>query len=741
MKKIRNLVIGGIENKVFNLILFTMLIMGAAYFAISQYQSHMLARLSAETNAKQQEALSGISSDLMDQVVDKSMSNSCELEALIADDLFRDLGIRVTMMQEYAEKLFGEDSGSDSEKTAPEAKKGGNASTSQTASYEAPDPAKDGQITTQLILADSTDASDPDLKKDLETAACMSDMMTSLFSASPATNSCFIALPEGAFLVTDDRPAAKFDSNGTPVSYDPRIRPWYLQAVEEGGMFFSDVEFDSFTGDIGIVCAVPVYVDGTLRAVVGSDLFLTSMQEAIQSSDEDGGYLFIVNQYGHVVFSPKTEGLFRVTDSDEAYDLRESENAELASLVKDAMNGQTDVRVIDLEDGSFYMTGAPLETVNWALISVFSQEMAARPTQMMVDSTQEIQAEAISAYRGNIRKSKRNSQILILLLTVLLLASAIILGRRIVRPLNTITKRLSELNESNLEFRMEDTFKTGDEIEILAESFASLSHKTVQYVEQVKTVTAEKERINSELNMATQIQEGMLPNIFPAFPDHREFDIYATMDPAREVGGDFYDFFLTDDNHLAMVMADVSGKGVPAALFMMASKIILANNAMMGRTPAEVLRATNETICSNNKLEMFVTVWLGVLDLTTGVLVASNAGHEYPCLRHPGGLYELMKDKHGFVIGGLEGVKYDEYTIQLQPGDMLFLYTDGVPEATDSSDQLFGTRRMIDALNIDPDATPNNILKNVRHAVDEFVGNAEQFDDLTMLCLEYKGNS
>jgi len=213
------------------------------------------------------------------------------------------------------------------------------------------------------------------------------------------------------------------------------------------------------------------------------------------------------------------------------------------------------------------------------------------------------------------------------------------------------------------------------------------------------------------------------------------------MHPAKEVGGDFYDFFLIDDDHLCMVMADVSGKGVPAALFMMASKIILANSAMMGRSPAEILTSTNAAICSNNHEEMFVTVWLGILEISTGTLRAANAGHEYPVLKQPGGVFELVKDEHGFVIGGMDGIRYKEYELQLKPGAKLFVYTDGVPEATDARSEMFGTERMLQTLNADPDASPEMILKTVEAAVNSFEMGSEQFDDVTMLCMEYRGSS
>ena len=286
---------------------------------------------------------------------------------------------------------------------------------------------------------------------------------------------------------------------------------------------------------------------------------------------------------------------------------------------------------------------------------------------------------------------------------------------------------------------MEDEYRTGDEVEVLAKSFADLTEKTRDYIDQVTAVTAEKERIGTELHVAREIQKGMLPGIFPPYPERSEFDLFAVMDPAKEVGGDFYDFFLLDNDHLAMVMADVSGKGIPAALFMMVSKSILKNNAMLGKSPAEILSAANETICSNNKMQMFVTVWMGILEISTGKITAANAGHEYPAVMRAGEGFALLKDKHGFVVGGMEGIRYREYEIDLHPGDKLFLYTDGVPEATNAVQELFGTDRMIAALNSAAEGSARDVLVNVRKSVDEFVQDAEQFDDLTMLCLDYKG--
>ena len=324
-----------------------------------------------------------------------------------------------------------------------------------------------------------------------------------------------------------------------------------------------------------------------------------------------------------------------------------------------------------------------------------------------------------------------------------------VLSRRIKRTLVAPINAIAEAAATYARDKREGTEKAGhfdgldirtkDEVENLSHIMADMERDLAEHEEEITRITAEKERIGTELKMASAIQTAMLPHIFPPFPDRKEFEVYASMDPAREVGGDFYDYFLIDDDHLGIVIADVSGKGVPAALFMMVSKVILQSCAMLGRSAGETLTKTSEAICSNNTAEMFVTVWLGILEISTGRMTAANAGHEYPILKRAGGEYELFRERHGLVIGAMEGTKYLEYELRLNPGDRLFLYTDGVPEATDPDNNLFGTERILEALNADRDATPEQTLKNVRAAVDAFVKDAEQFDDVTALCLEYKG--
>ncbi len=270
---------------------------------------------------------------------------------------------------------------------------------------------------------------------------------------------------------------------------------------------------------------------------------------------------------------------------------------------------------------------------------------------------------------------------------------------------------------------------------------AALIYHYILAARERRALMLEKERIATELALATRIQANYLPKVFPPFPDRNEFDLFASMTPAKEVGGDLYDFFLIDEDHLCLVIGDVSGKGVPASLFMMVAATLIHHVAMREISPAKILTEVNAEICTRNPEEMFVTVWLGVLEISTGMLTAASAGHEYPAIKRPDGSFELLKDRHGFVLGGMEGARYREYTLQLESGSKIFVYTDGVPEATDAAKEMFGTERMITALNMAQDSGTQDILRIVREQVDAFVGEAEQFDDLTMLCLEYRGKS
>ena len=330
-------------------------------------------------------------------------------------------------------------------------------------------------------------------------------------------------------------------------------------------------------------------------------------------------------------------------------------------------------------------------------------------------------------------------------LLIVCLYAAHVIKKRLLIPIASIAETAKNYAADKADGTIDDFYfghlrlDTGDEFEELSGILAAMELDISDSEQELIRATAERERMATELSVANNIQESMLPNLFPPYPERHDFEIYATMDPAKEVGGDFFDFFLIDDDHLALVMADVSGKGIPAALFMMSSMIIIDNFANMGNSPARVLELSNESICSMGLADMFVTVWFGILDLKTGVVTASNAGHEYPAICQTGGDYSLMKAKHGFVVGGIEGMSYSEYSFTLKPGASLFLYTDGVPEATDADNNQYGTDRMIKALNEGKDLPPKQLLPFIRSDINSFVKNAAQFDDLTMMCIRYIG--
>ncbi|MDO4206315.1 MAG: PP2C family protein-serine/threonine phosphatase [Lachnospiraceae bacterium] len=319
------------------------------------------------------------------------------------------------------------------------------------------------------------------------------------------------------------------------------------------------------------------------------------------------------------------------------------------------------------------------------------------------------------------------------------LSAALYIRKHFVDPVEKVSNEAARFAKENTKGEPLGQISKFQVFSNLANSIDTMETDMVNYIDNLTAVTSEKERIGAELSLAKTIQENSVPNIFPAFPERAEFDVYASMTPAKEVGGDFYNFFLVDEDHLAMVIGDVSGKGIPAALFMMVTNILISDRTHMGGTPAEILGYVNDNLYSHNRAEMFVTLWLGILEISTGKIIMANAGHEDAAVYHKNtNRFELFKTKHGFVAGALSGVKYQDFEIQLEKGDKVFLYTDGVPEATNGEEKMFTLDAMVDTLNHYKESAPQEILQGISVSVDAFVGDAPQFDDLTMLCLEWK---
>jgi sigma-B regulation protein RsbU (phosphoserine phosphatase) len=334
-----------------------------------------------------------------------------------------------------------------------------------------------------------------------------------------------------------------------------------------------------------------------------------------------------------------------------------------------------------------------------------------------------------------------------IIVTILICAGIVAsIKARVIAPLKKLTETAEAFvgqyelrSENHDENSIFENVYNGDieELYYLASSLQSMELEIGSYLRDIDRYSMERARLDTELDLARKIQAGVLSTDFDPVRERSGADIFATMAPAKEVGGDFYDFFFTDPEHLCLVIADVSGKGVPAALFMMIAKALIKNRLKSGDSPSEALYHVNRQICEYNLGDMFVTVWACMIELSTGKAVDVNAGHEHPVIRHEGGEYELIKYKHNTAIGVMEDMEYNEHEFYLKKGDMLFVYTDGLPEATDRKEEMFGSVRMLETLNRYRKEAPKELLIGIRDTVGEFVGEREPFDDLTMMALEW----
>ena len=321
------------------------------------------------------------------------------------------------------------------------------------------------------------------------------------------------------------------------------------------------------------------------------------------------------------------------------------------------------------------------------------------------------------------------------IITLILIILLIIIHRLVLVPVTQLSQHMENFTTNESELQEFEVLKSNDELQTMSESFNRMVDDLRKYIKNLTDVTVDRERIAAELNVATRIQAGMLPCIFPPFPDRKEFDIFASMVPAKEVGGDYYDFFLIDEHNLAVIIADVSDKGVPAALFMVITKTLLKNTACSGKSPKEVFEIVNNLLCENNETCMFVTAFMGNLDLRNGRFTYVNAGHNYPLIKKADADYAYLKTKPSFVLAGSEDMTFVEEELYLRPDDILYLYTDGVTEALNERHEFFSESRLLAVINKYKDCAPYELLSKIKIELDNFAGKAQQADDMTMLAL------
>ena len=715
---------GGLRKKLLLLCSFLVITASVAFAIIGILQLRASARVAAETNASQNAAVKARSQETITSLTYEDMLNTITLAAKSADGEFWTMKHDFTMLALQVQDIFEHPDKYGEREVYP------------------PDPEKAGEYSLQLIFGNKEASEDPETQVLVRKLANLEPMMTEIVRGNTNyTRDCYIALPNGTSLALDTVSDEKFDENGEILPLDPTVRPWYVSAVEAGEFCFTLAVHSYYLEHPEVEYGYPIYVDGKLAAVLQGSTMLSVIQNFI--SDVwvgDNGFSIMVSNEGQLVYSPMESGELEMIN-DMSTDIRNTGNATLAALIRDALDKESGIGKVEIDGESYYAAFARMSSIGWTLITFVPESEVEQPTEALLSELDKISANASEQYSRSFRRSSLLLLIVVILLIINASVAAVSFSGKIINPIHVMTQRIEDVTGEQFVFQMDDVYRTGDEIEILANTFGKLSDQMEEYLRHILAMTAEKERVGTELALATRIQADMLPNKFPAFPDRQEFHVFASMTPAKEVGGDFYDFFFVDDDRLALVIADVSGKGIPAAMFMMMAKNMIQNQAMAGHSPQEVLGTVNQLICENNKEEMFVTVWFGILDLGSGILTAANAGHEYPIIKTPDGPFEVFKDKHGFVLGTMEGMRYKEYELHLEPGAKLFVYTDGLSEAQNSEEELFGRNRIVQALNSAMDESPEGLLRAVDEAVGEFVGDAEQFDDLTMLCVEYSGRS
>lgn len=607
---------------------------------------------------------------------------------------------------------------------------------------EVPLPVKGStELAPQLLRSEKLTEPTPEQQKEILKLGNLQDLLVQYNANNDMVSSTYLATESGWMIQADYIAYSKYSADSeVPDFYEAANRQWYSRAhwAGEGQIVYSDVIQDVHEGGYCMVCAAPVVVRGEIVAIAGVGSYLNTVNEAVlNTAIGENGYAFLIGKKGQVVVSPKTEGE-TAAYAETVIDLRTGRNTELADIVTDVLCGGSGVEKITLDGRQVYLAYAPLPSLGRGFLTVMDVEEVIAPA---VAGQQQILALSEKVTQKQNEAIKKTFLLFAVILTITAVAiclSGMAFSRQITKPIRRLTKDVAKIDGGNLGYRIH--LETGDEIEELGNAFNHMTSQIQDYIGNLASMTAEKERIRTELKLAARLQLDMLPEGNNAFPDREEFTLYASMTPAKEVGGDFYDFFLTDENHLAFIVADVSGKGVPAALFMVVAKTLLRSHIITPERLAEAVEETNELLCANNKNGMFVTAWVGILDVRDGTLTYVNAGHCRPLIGSNKETYTYLTERGGFVLAGMEDMHYTQTTIRLKPGDIIFQYSDGVTEANNEQGSLYGEDRLAAFLNANKEKTPAELTAAVWRDIGQFQGKAEQFDDITMLAVRYNGD-
>lgn len=599
------------------------------------------------------------------------------------------------------------------------------------------------KITAQLLFSSEVvDKSSPILRQEIGLTANIQDFLIQINTNSNVIISSYVASKNGFTIMVDRFAGRKFqNSDIKPDFYNATSRPWYIQAKKEDKTIFTDIVIDALGGGPCIICATPYYANGQFAGVVGMGTFLDNINEIILNTKiGDNGFGFVINKQGQIIASPHTTGDL-ITGINNLKDLRQSTNKSLAEAVQKIINEKNGLTEANIDGKDYYLAYAPMKNTDWYFVTAMEVDKVIAPAKETHENIINIATEYMDTLS---EKTKMTIIGMVISISVLLFFITYIgwsLANYLTKPIRQLSKGVQQIAMGNFNGKL--NIHTGDEIESLAISFNAMTTELQTYIKNLEQITAEKERIATELNVATNIQKNMLPCIFPPYPDRKDFDIYAVMYPAKEVGGDFYDFYLLDENHLVITIADVSDKGIPAAMFMVITKTILKNFAMSMTSPDDfsaVVQCANRQLCENNEEMMFVTVFMGMLDLKTGKFVYVNAGHTPPMIRHKhkgDSTFEYLSVEKNCVLGINEEAQFKQQEVYLKQGDELFLYTDGVTEAINKEKKLYSIERLYSNLNkINQKSSCQDILRDIKISIDEFAQGMYQSDDITMLAIK-----
>ncbi|NIS09428.1 MAG: SpoIIE family protein phosphatase [Candidatus Dadabacteria bacterium] len=509
-----------------------------------------------------------------------------------------------------------------------------------------------------------------------------------------------------------------FTSLGTS-SYNYFEWDWYKIPKLENRPSWSEPYYDKGGGEILMsTYSVPFYkqsgMDKKFTGVVTADVSLKWLNRIVKSLKiSQSGYGFILSKSGKFITHPNSnlimnQSIFSIADNKKSPELKELGDKMIAGR-----SGFELTRGI-LTDKSFWIYYLPLPSNGWALGVMFPED--------------EIMADIKSLSRDAVLISIEG--ILILLLVI------IYISRSITKPLRQLSEATKDIASGNLEF---DIPKTGsqDEVGRLSKSFEYMRTSLKQYINDLKESTAATQRIESELKIARDIQMGILPKDFPPFPQRSEFEIFASIEPAREVGGDFYDFFFLDDNKLFFIIGDVSDKGVPASLFMAVTKTLIKAVATTDKQLHEIVYKINNELYSDNEMSMFVSIFFGILDTGNGEITYTNAGHNAPLIIKSSGDVSFIEKTEGMALGAFENAKYSINKVKLDNNDIIFLYTDGVTEAANPKNELFGEQNLVSTLKKYSNLDAKGVIIEIEQVVKSFAGSEPQSDDITMLSIKY----